>query len=123
MRHRPDVLARGLPSSAKRRGAYIVEFAFVAPIFFMLVLGIIEFGRGLMVTQLLTNAARNGCRKAIVGNTTSSAIQTSVTNELSSEGITSNNLNVSVTPAVTSSTPTGTAITINITGLTTGPEP
>lgn len=36
----------------------------VAPVLFLFVFGIIEIGRMLMVRQALTNAAREGCRKA-----------------------------------------------------------
>lgn len=43
----------------------MVEMAVCFPIFMLMLLGIIEFGRGLMVSQLLTNAAREGCREAI----------------------------------------------------------
>ena len=45
-----------------RRGAAVVEMALVLPIFFMVVLGIIEFGRAFMIGQLVTNAAREAVR-------------------------------------------------------------
>ena len=45
-----------------RRAATAVEFAVVAPVFFLFVLGFIELGRGYMVQHLMTNAARQGCR-------------------------------------------------------------
>ena len=48
-----------------RRGATAVEFAIVAPVFFLLVVGFVELGRGLMVQQVLTNASRVGAREAI----------------------------------------------------------
>ena len=41
-----------------RRGAALVEMALVLPIFFGVVLGIVEFGRAMMVSQMVTNAAR-----------------------------------------------------------------
>jgi Flp pilus assembly protein TadG len=51
-----------------------VEFAFVAPLLFAVILGIMEFGRGFMVSEMLTSAARAGCRAAsLPGSTTSSA--------------------------------------------------
>ncbi len=53
---------RGAPL---RLGVATVEFAIVAPLFFMLVLGCIELGRALMVQQILTNASRVGARSAI----------------------------------------------------------
>lgn len=52
-----------------RSGVAAVEFALVAPIFFLLVFGLIEFGRMMMVQQSLTNAAREGCRVAILATT------------------------------------------------------
>lgn len=39
--------------------------ALVLPIFFLVVGGIIEFGRAFMISQVLQNAAREGCRKAV----------------------------------------------------------
>ena len=54
-----------------RKGVAAVEFAFVAPVFFLLVLGLVEMGRMMMVQQSLTNAAREGCRMAVMGTTTS----------------------------------------------------
>ena len=61
-------------SSDRRRGAVTVEMALVLPIFISLVLGIIEFGRGFMVAQLVTNAAREGARRAIVDGSTNSDV-------------------------------------------------
>jgi Flp pilus assembly protein TadG len=44
----------------------LVEFALVAPIFFLILFGIIDFGRYVYYTQILNNAAREGARYAIV---------------------------------------------------------
>lgn len=44
----------------------MMEFALVAPIFFFVLFGILEFGRSVYVTQMLANAAREGARYAIV---------------------------------------------------------
>jgi len=46
------------------QGAAMVEFAIVAPLLFMLILGTIDFGRALFVYNNLTNAAREGARLA-----------------------------------------------------------
>ncbi len=56
-----------------RQGAAAVEFAVVAPIFFLLVLGMIEFGRAIMVQQVLTNASREGARTGVLDSTTPTA--------------------------------------------------
>lgn len=53
------------PGSASRAQA-LVEFAIVAPIFFLILFGIIDFGRYVYYTQVLNNAAREGARYAIV---------------------------------------------------------
>ena len=49
-----------------REGAALVEAAVVLPIFFLAILGMVEFGRAMMVGQLVTNAAREGARRAIL---------------------------------------------------------
>ncbi|HEV3443576.1 MAG TPA: TadE family protein, partial [Gemmataceae bacterium] len=56
------VRPRSLIACLRRRGVSSVEFAFVAPIFFLMLLGLIELSRGLMVKHMLLNAARQGCR-------------------------------------------------------------
>lgn len=50
----------------RTRGQALVEFAFVAPIFFLLLFAIIDFGRYVYYVQVLNNAAREGARYAIV---------------------------------------------------------
>jgi Flp pilus assembly protein TadG len=89
------------PATPKRRGASIVEFAVVAPILFVFILGIIEVGRALMATHLLTNAARQGCRAAIVGSTSTSQITTAVVNSLQNQGISNDTVNVQVNDGTT----------------------
>ncbi len=53
----------------RRRGAVIVEMAFVAPVFFLLIFGLIEFTRMAMVQDALADAARIGCREAVLAST------------------------------------------------------
>jgi len=55
----------------RRRGVVVVEMAFIAPLFFLLVFGLVEFARMVMVHDALTDAARNGCRKAVLASTSS----------------------------------------------------
>lgn len=59
---------------SKRRGAAMVEMAFVLPIFFMVVLGIIEFGRAMMVSQMVTNSAREATRLGIIDGSTNATV-------------------------------------------------
>ena len=50
--------------------------AFCAPLLFLFVFGMIDIGRALMVQHLLTNAARDGARAAILEGVTETEIQT-----------------------------------------------
>jgi Flp pilus assembly protein TadG len=86
-------MRRQLP---KRSGANTVEFAIIAPVFFIFILGLIEVGRGIMVTHLLTNAARVGCRTGIIPNTSTLQIKTAVVNSLNTQGVTSESTTVDV---------------------------
>ncbi|NBO91423.1 MAG: pilus assembly protein [Planctomycetia bacterium] len=72
----------------KRGGASVVEFALVAPIFFLLLFGIIEYCRLMFTWQLLNNAAREGARYAVVSTATltTANIQTYVNNYLAGQG-------------------------------------
>lgn len=54
----------GVPG--RRRAAAVVEFAVVLPLLLVLLLGIIEFSWVFMVRQTLINAAREGCRVAVL---------------------------------------------------------
>lgn len=71
-----------------RRGAAVVEFAIVAPVFFLLVFGMIEYGRMVMVQQILTNASREGARYAVILSTNdTNAVETRVEDYLESASI------------------------------------
>lgn len=50
----------------KSRGQALVEFALAAPLFFLLLLGILEGGRFIYHYETLNNAARAGVRYALV---------------------------------------------------------
>ena len=50
-----------------RKGAAMVEFALVAPIFLLLVFGVFEFGRYFFVQHTIQYATREGARIALVG--------------------------------------------------------
>ena len=53
---------------ASERGAVAVEFAILAPVLIMILLGIMEFGRAYNAQISLTNAAREGVRVMAVSN-------------------------------------------------------
>ena len=81
-----------------RRGAAVVEFALVVPLFFMLVFGIIEFGQGFMVSQLINSAAREGARVAIASGSTNADVEAAVLGIIERSTTTDpNNVTVSIT--------------------------
>ena len=57
---------RKTASDCTRRGAVVVESALVMGIFFVLLFGVFEYCRFLMVLHVTNNAARDGCRYATV---------------------------------------------------------
>src|SRR6185295_16757632 len=57
-----------------RRGAAAVEFAVIAPLFFLLLGGIIEFGQAFRIQHALSTAARLGARAAVIEGSTSGQV-------------------------------------------------
>ena len=75
----------------------MVEFAVVAPLLFLFIFAMIEFGRMVMVEQILTNAAREGARRGILEQTTPSEVETLVSDYLTGSSV--SGATVSVSPA------------------------
>ncbi len=75
------------PSPLRRKATTIVEFAFIAVVFFMFIFGVIEYGRFIMTLQVMNNAAREGARAAVVGQSsmTTAQIDAIVTNYLAGQ--------------------------------------
>lgn len=59
-------MRRWLPRMRRENGAALVETAFVLPIMLLVCVGILEFGRAYQTWQVVTNAAREGARVAIL---------------------------------------------------------
>ncbi len=70
-----------------RRGATVVEFAFIAPVLFLVVFASIEFGRAMMAVHALEGAAREGCRVAIIKGATAEAVEDKVASLMDVVGI------------------------------------
>lgn len=100
----------------KRRGAAAVEFAVVAPLFFLLIFGMIEFGRIIMVQQIITNASREGARVGVLdpppGGTTRNDVLTKVNNYLSAAKITG--ASTTITPTEPSTATYGQSVTVTV---------
>ena len=60
------------------RGAALLETAITIPIILLIAVGIFEFGRAYQTWQVLTNAAREGARIAILVDKTDADVQTAV---------------------------------------------
>ncbi len=85
--------------AGRRRGAVATETAIVLAPLITLIFGVFEFSRLLMDWNLLDNAAREGCRYAVVNNTDttiSSDVQTLVTNYMAGQSSAFSNFTVSV---------------------------
>ncbi len=76
------------PRAWRRSGTAAVELAVVAPFVLILLLGLLEVGRMVQMNQIISNAAREGARKASTGVNTYSDVQTTVQNYLTRAGIT-----------------------------------
>ena len=72
-----------------RRAAAATELALIAPVLAGMLVGIFELGRGVMVKQMLTDAARMGCETGTLPLTASSAITSDVNGVLTANGISS----------------------------------
>ena len=82
----------------QRRAAAAVEFAIVAPVFFLLVFGMIEYGRMVMVQQVITNASREGARAAVLDGAETTEVVTTVNGYLTSGSISGATTTVSPDP-------------------------
>ncbi len=73
----------------QRHGAYVVEFAVVATVFFLFLFGILEYSRFVMTLEVLQNAAREGARYAVVHthDKTTADVQNEVDSRLGGMGV------------------------------------
>ena len=116
MYSRPIISVNRRPSaprrtSHRRRGVAAVEFAIVAPIFFMLIIGIIEIGRAMMVQQVLINASRVGARRAVTLSSNEQAVTDAVVEYGNGVGISGISVAVSPNPATAAA---GQPITVDV---------
>lgn len=89
-----------------------MEFAVVAPVFFLLVFGMIEYGRMVMVQQVITNASREGARIAVLDGSTTADVTGATESFLHSASI--NGADVVVTPSPPSSAVYGAPVTVAV---------
>ena len=71
----------------RRRGATAVEFAIVAVPLFLFIFASVEFGRTMMATQSMEEAARAGCRLAVIKGSTTETVEAEIDTMMSAAGI------------------------------------
>lgn len=72
---------------AARRGVLCAELAILLPFFLLILIGVLELGRAVMVRQELVNAAREGARRAIVPGAINAVVTGTVENYLDSTSL------------------------------------
>jgi Flp pilus assembly protein TadG len=99
-----------------QRGAALLEAAITIPLILLISVAIFEFGRAFQTWQVLTNAAREGARMAVINGTTDEQIRTRVRDYLDSGGLAlarSTDVNVQVVRDVPFGQSNASQITIN----------
>jgi Flp pilus assembly protein TadG len=100
------------------RGTALIEMAFTLPLLLLISIGIIEFGRAFQTWQILTNAAREGARVAVLPGISDSMVTARVQQYIQA-GV----LDAGVTPTISiqrnasisygSGTATGSKVTVS----------
>ena len=83
-----------------RKGQALAEFALILPVLFLLIAGIIEFGRAWNIKQVVTDASREGARYAVVKDNAipdAAAVETKVRERLALGGVTTATVEVTGT--------------------------
>ena len=67
----------------------LVEFALVIPVFILIVMGIVDLGRGIVFYNMLSDAAREGARIGIIQTKTSAQMCAQAVDQVQAPGVTS----------------------------------
>ena len=102
-----DGLADFNRRSHRRRGAAVVEFAMLVPVFLTLLLGALEAGCAISTSQNITSAIREGGRLAAMdwsdvipdGTTANAKVTSDIKNFLEAAGVPEEDVRVSITSA------------------------
>jgi TadE-like protein len=78
---------------AGQRGQALIETALTLPIVLVISISIFEFGRALQVWQLLTNAAREGARVAVLPGSTPDVVKQRALDYMAAGGLQNRALN------------------------------
>jgi len=100
------------------RGQALLETAMVLPLVLLVSAGIFEFGRAYQTWQVLTNAAREGARVAILPSSTASDVQSRVqtamqTGQLQDAATATVDINQGATVSIGATNASASIVTIN----------
>jgi Flp pilus assembly protein TadG len=110
---------RGTGLRRDERGQALVEFALILPIILLLVVGMLEFARAWNLHQVMTDAAREAARRAVLADTkaangqTQDSVKAAMWNRLAQFGYDPSKATMSISP-LASWKLTGDNITINL---------
>jgi Flp pilus assembly protein TadG len=90
---KPEAKTRRQGQRAGRGAAAAAEFALISPFLAMLVMGMFELSRGMLVRETLCNAARKGCRTGIIHQYGNSDITNDCLNIMKDNGYTTSQFN------------------------------
>ena len=97
-----------------QRGAALLETAITLPLILLITVGIFEFGRAYQTWQVLTNAAREGARIAVLPDYTDADVNNSVRNYLTSGRLTNaSTATISIVRNVPFGAATASRVTVN----------
>jgi len=83
----------GATCAKRRSGSAAVEFALVVPFMAMILMGMFELGRAMMVKSILSDAARKACRTGIERDKQNSDIVSEAKNIMTDNGFTGSQFN------------------------------
>jgi len=103
---------------SRERGQALLETALVLPLVLLVSAGIFEFGRAYQTWQVLTNAAREGARVAILPSSTASDVQSRVqtamqTGQLQDAATATVDINQGATVSIGATNASASIVTIN----------
>jgi Flp pilus assembly protein TadG len=84
---------RGLTAKRRRSGIASAEFALLVPFLVMIVMGMLELGRAMMVKTILSDAAHKACRTGIKRDKGNSDIVTEAINVMQDNGFDTSKFN------------------------------
>jgi Flp pilus assembly protein TadG len=88
-----------------RRGTAAIEFAFVAPVFIILVMGIFEMGRAMWIKATMQYALEETARYAVVNTSVSTAtLEAYAASRISGIFVNSGSVSVSATTSISAGT-------------------